>query len=644
MMRTFSRSGAVLAAALLSLPACSPPPLQTPPAATGFGLRAITGGLETIYPYTSAVFTTTQAGTIRWSSDTSNGLYTPGDGNTLTVTVTGSGIRLFGSRQARGCPAVPVTIDGAPYTLSCYNGGTTTPAFDQELLHVSGLTNTSHTVTITNPIRGKYVYLSRVAVQVPGAPIVRRHLFRAEPTTAAVIDQPDLDAVADHYAAFVCERTSPAAWGSAIQPVAAYLKARNPGIAVYASDSLHTSAAGDWHFTAADTGTYGPTTTLSGAITAAATTLTVADGSTFPIANFYVQVDGERLLVSGRVGNTLNVQLAPYNGRGIRTAAGPSPAAAHAAGAVVSLPHEDWFLHDNGNGSRLTNVSGIDTGFVMDIRNSGWVNELASSATATVGSDARFSGLLLTKAGLITGGSLQRVSGGAGTLPAGYLGATFTNAANLAMANVAAATGKPVGMSFSPNSGPIGAPNLSASFVLQDGVGHLTSSTDATLTPTASWNAQQAQWTTQQGSGLLTIAQGGTPGTGTANANRNLLYALGAYLLRTNGTDTFDFFSGGFGSYHPYYEATEVPLGSALGGSYADGTLQRRDFQNGVVLVNPSTVTSVPYAFGNTLFVLGNGAIGALSPNIPKVAATYTAQTNVTVAPGSAVIAVFATP
>lgn len=640
---TSRKLATVLTALGLSLVACAPTPTATPPRPGALATQAITGGLQTVYTYTSGLFATTQAGTIRWSSDASNGLYTPGDGNTLTFTVSGSGIRLYGSRQARGCPSIPVTVDGTPYTMSCYNGGTTTPAYDQLLLDVSGLAGGSHTVTITNPTRGKYVYLYRVAVQVPGSPIVRRHLFRADPTTTAPIDLPDVDAVADHYAAYVCERTTPAAWAGAIQPIATYLKARNPAIAVYASDSLHTSSAGDWHFTAADTGSYGATTTLNGAITATTTSLTVANGSAFPVAGFYVQVDSERILVNNRVGNTLNVQLAPYSGRGIRTAAGPSPAAAHADGATVSLPHEDWFLHDNSTGARLINTSGTDAGFVMDMRSAGWVGELVSAAQATVGSDAHFSGLLLTKVGLITGGSLQRVTGGAGTLPTGYLGATFTNAANSAMTSLATAIGKPVGMSFSPNTGPIGAPNLSASFVLQDGVGHLASSTDTTLTPTASWNAQQAQWVSQQGAGLFTLGQGGTPGTGTANANRNMLYSLGSYLLRWNGTDTFDFYSGG-GTYHPYYEATEVPLGSPLGASYADGTLQRRDFQNGVVLVNPSTTTSVPYAFGNTLFVLGNGGVGSLSPNIPSVAATYTAQTNATIAPGSAVIAVFATP
>jgi hypothetical protein len=516
------------------------------------------------------VFTTTQAGTLRWFSDASNGLYTPGDGNTVTFTVTGSGLKLFGSRQARGCPATPATA-------------------------------------------------------APG-------------------DQPDLDAVADRYAAYVFARSLPATWAATIVPAAAYLKARNPAINLYASDSMHTSTAGDYHFTAADTGTYPGGSTLAGPITAAATVLTVADGSAFPLTAFYVQVDSERILVSSRVGNTLNVQLAPYNGRGIRTAVAPTPAAAHVAGAAVSLPHEDWFLHDGSTGARLTNVSGVDTGFVMDIRNAGWAAELTSAATTTVGSSPHLAGLMFTKVGIINGGALQRVNGGAGVLPAGYLGAAFTNAANAAMANVAAAIGRPVGMSFSPNNRPIGAPNLTASMVMQDGVGHLTSSTDATLVPTASWNAQQAQWAAQQSSGQLTFARGGTPGTGTANANRNMLYALGSYLLRTNGIDTFDFFSGGSGSYHPYYDATEVPLGSALGVSYTDGSLRRRDFQNGVVLVNPSTVAPVVYPFGNTLFVLGNGAVGSLSPNIPRVAATYTAQARVTVAPGSAVIAVFATP
>jgi hypothetical protein len=643
MLVTSRRRAAVLTTVGLLAAACAPAVTGPAPAPAKLATKAITGGLETTYPYTSPIFTVTQAGTIRWSSDASNGLYTPGNDNTLTFTVTGSAIRLFGSLQARGCPAIPVTVDGTPYTMSCYNGGTATPAFDQELLHVSGLTNTAHTVTITNPIRGKYVYLSRVAVQVPGPPIVRRHLFRADPTTAAAIDQPDLDAVATHYHRYVCERTTPAAWGTSIRPVAAYLKARNPAMAIYASDSLHTSLAGDGHFTAADTGTYGPATSLSAAVTAAATTLTVADGSALPVANFYVRIDDERLRIATRIGNTLNVQLAPYNGRGIRTEAGPSPAAVHAAGAAVTLPHEDWFLHDNTTGARLVDVSGTDAGFVMDMRTAGWVSELVSAAVATAGSDGTIAGLLFTKVGVITGGALQRVTGGAGTLPAGYLGATFTTAANGAMASVAAAIGKPVGMSFSPNNGPIGAPNLTASFVLQDGVGHLTSSADATLTPTAAWNAQQAQWATQQGSGLAVLAQGGTPGFGTAAADRNMLYALGSYLLRTNGTDTFDFDSGG-GTYHPYYDATEVPLGLPLGVGYADGALQRRDFQNGVVLVNPSTTVPVPYAFGNTLFVLGNGAVGTLSPNIPRVAATYVAQTSVTIPPASAVIAVFATP
>jgi hypothetical protein len=636
-----------LLAALLVLTACQVPavaPVSPTGSTTPFAARAITGGLQTHFLYNAGIFHTSQAGVLRWYSDSSNGLYTAGDGNTVTFTVHGTGIHLYGSRQARGAPSIRVTIDGTPYTFSCYNGGTTTPAFDQELLAVSGLTNGPHTVTITNPTRGKYTYLYRVGVDVPGPPIVRRHLFRPMPDSAGAPDRPDMDFVASRYAAYLFDRSLPSTWASTIQPAAAYLKSRNPAIALYATDSLTTSTPSDFNFAAADSGTYGPTTTLTAAITAATTAIPVADGSAFPLLNFYVQIDGERILCSSRIGNTLNVQLAPYNGRAIRTVAVPPVAAPHALGATVSLPREDWFLHDNTTGARLVNPTGTDPGYIMDIRNAGWVGQVASTAAATAGSDANIAGLLLTKVGVISGaGALTRVHGGAGVLPTGYAVA-FSTSITPALGTIQAALGKPLGISFSPNNGPVGSQNYTnVQATWQEGVGHLVISPDATTIAAASWNAQQSQWVGQQSAGIVTFAQGGTPGTGSATANRNMLYALGSYLLRYNGLDTFGFWSGGYGQYHPYYDATEVPLGSPLGASYADGTLQRRNFQNGVVLVNPNAGTVV-YPFGNTLHVLSNGAITSASPNIPRVAAVYTAQTSASIPAASAVIAVFATP
>jgi hypothetical protein len=127
-------------------------------------------GIQTTVAYNSAVFTYTQAGTIRWSSDTSNGSWTPGDGNTITFSFFGSGLHLYGSKQARGCPNIPVVVDGTPYPgMSCYltTGNKIFPQFDQTLLDIPTLPLGNHAVTITNPTRGKYIYFTRAVFDQP---------------------------------------------------------------------------------------------------------------------------------------------------------------------------------------------------------------------------------------------------------------------------------------------------------------------------------------------------------------------------------------------------------------------------------------------------------------------------------------------
>jgi hypothetical protein len=126
-------------------------------------------GIQTTLPYTSGVFTYTHSGAIRWFSDTSNGAYTPGDGNTITFTFLGSGLHLYGSLQARGCPNIPVVVDGTPYSMSCYlsTGSKIFPQFDQTLLDIPTLPLATHTVTITNPTRGKYIYFTRAVIDQP---------------------------------------------------------------------------------------------------------------------------------------------------------------------------------------------------------------------------------------------------------------------------------------------------------------------------------------------------------------------------------------------------------------------------------------------------------------------------------------------
>jgi hypothetical protein len=127
-------------------------------------------GVQTTIPYTSGVFSYNQVGPIRWSSDSSNGSYTPGDGNSITFTFFGSGLHLYGSLQARGCPNIPVVVDGTSYPgMSCYlaSGNKIFPQFDQTLLDIPTLPLGNHSVTITNPTRGKYIYFTRAVIDQP---------------------------------------------------------------------------------------------------------------------------------------------------------------------------------------------------------------------------------------------------------------------------------------------------------------------------------------------------------------------------------------------------------------------------------------------------------------------------------------------
>src|SRR5262249_31447519 len=71
----------------------------------------------------------------------------------------------------------------------------------------------------------------------------------------------------------------------------------------------------------------GGRTKLDAAIDATATTLTAADGSIFPTANFQIVVDNELILVGSRSGNTLS---------GLTRGFGGTTAAAHAKDAPVT--------------------------------------------------------------------------------------------------------------------------------------------------------------------------------------------------------------------------------------------------------------------------------------------------------------------
>lgn len=155
----------------LLLAGCTGIPVAPPaPAPASFATRVAVTAPSVTYPYTSGVLSFTQAGTIRWYSDTSNGAYTPGDGNTVSMTFNGVGVHLYGSLQARGCPTVAYSLSGptpTAGTFSCYNGGTTTPVYNASLLDVTGLEPGTYTLTLTNPTRGKYLYLYAVTVDLP---------------------------------------------------------------------------------------------------------------------------------------------------------------------------------------------------------------------------------------------------------------------------------------------------------------------------------------------------------------------------------------------------------------------------------------------------------------------------------------------
>lgn len=160
----------VTAAAMIMATGCVAPVIPTPALpAQPFRPLGTVSGTQTTIPYTSAVFTYAQAGSIRWYSDASNGAYTPGDGNTITFSFFGSGLHLYGSLQARGCPNVPVVVDGTTYTASCYltSGMKIFPQYDQTLLDIPTLPLGTHNVTITNPTRGKYLFFTRAVVDQP---------------------------------------------------------------------------------------------------------------------------------------------------------------------------------------------------------------------------------------------------------------------------------------------------------------------------------------------------------------------------------------------------------------------------------------------------------------------------------------------
>ena len=131
-------------------------------------LGTVVGSSQT-FAWNSGLFAYNQVGPIQWSSDASNGAYTPGNGNNITFSFFGAALHLYGSLQARGCPAIPVTVDGTPYSMSCYLAAAskTVPQFDQTLLDIPSLTAALHTVTITNPTRGKYIYFTRAVVDLP---------------------------------------------------------------------------------------------------------------------------------------------------------------------------------------------------------------------------------------------------------------------------------------------------------------------------------------------------------------------------------------------------------------------------------------------------------------------------------------------
>ncbi|MBC7545299.1 MAG: hypothetical protein H7338_21450 [Candidatus Sericytochromatia bacterium] len=156
----------------MSVAGCSAPAMVVAPAklpAMPFQQLGTVAGTSQSYAYNSGLFSYNQLSPLRWYSDASNGAYTPGNGNTISFSFFGSGMHLYGSLQARGCPNIPVTVDGVGYTMSCLLATVSkvAPQYDQTLLDIPTLPVTNHAVTITNPTRGKYIYFTRAVLDQP---------------------------------------------------------------------------------------------------------------------------------------------------------------------------------------------------------------------------------------------------------------------------------------------------------------------------------------------------------------------------------------------------------------------------------------------------------------------------------------------
>jgi len=119
-------------------------------------------------------------------------------------------------------------------------------------------------------------------------------------------------------------------------------------------------------------------TTLSGAITNAATNMTVADGSAFPAAPFTVTVDSETIRVGAKSGNTLSGLTRGYFG---------TVAAAHLAGAAVTLlsPTASVATGTAAGVTLSANVVYDVQAFLAGATNNGWLVADADETTNATG-------------------------------------------------------------------------------------------------------------------------------------------------------------------------------------------------------------------------------------------------------------------